>query len=369
MTKKRKIIGLVVTVFVIATAAGLIFCGSSKKSPDAVSVPLVQTVTINAGSDRADFTYTGEIRGRYESQLAFRVAGKIIKRLVNVGDHVASGQPLMQIDSTDYVQGATSSAAELAAAEAQYAFAKSNLERNRKMFDEKGISIMQYEQYQTACNNAYALVQKARAGQSVSANQVKYCTLYSDTDGVVATVSAEAGQIVAAGQPVTVVVRDGDREVEIGVPENRIETFRNSETVRLTFWALPGVNREGIVREIAPAVDPASRLYRVRVSVRNATPEILLGMTTTVSASIPRSGSSSVIFVPVGALYQAAGAPSVWVVKGDNVELRAVKLGEVGENSVQIIDGLRSGEIVVAAGAQRLYAGQKVRLQKDGEGL
>ncbi len=326
-------------------------------------IPVVKTQTISSGgSSVQSYSYSGEVRGRYESQLAFQVGGKIIRRNVDLGSVVKKGDVLLQIDPIDIQQGTTATKAQLSAAESQYKLAKDNLERFRELYDEKLMSQAEFDRYQTVYDAADAQLHQAKAQYTASANQLNYCNLYADHSGVVAGIYAETGQVVGPGQPVVILVRDNEKEIEINVPENRLAEVRNSTQLIVKFWALPDLYVTGKIREVAPMANPLSRTYTMRISLLEASPELKLGMTATVM--VADSGATETVNIPLTAIYQTGKTPGVWVVEDNSsVHLRRVKLGEFGEDQVQVLEGLKAGDVVVTAGAYKLLEGQKVRLE------
>lgn len=351
-----------------ALAAGIILIGlvgvglkaTSSLSTISENVPLVKTSVVQAGAANDSHTYSGEVRGRYESQLAFQVGGKIVKRNVDLGSVVHAGDVLMQIDAKDIQQTVNMGAAQVAAAESQLNLAASNLKRYRQLYEEGLTSRASYEQYQSDYDSAAATVQQAEAHYAQGANQLDYSALYADSNGVVTEIAADAGQVVGAGQRVITVVKSGEQEVEINVPENRVEDMRKASQLKVTFWALPGVTLDGNIREIAPIADKVTRTYKVRVTLINPPPELKLGMTASVSGA-GLAATQAAMNIPLAAVYQTTDTPSVWVVAGDTVHLRPVKLGAYGNDQVEVLEGLSQGDVIVVAGVHKLREDQQVR--------
>lgn len=338
-------------------------------SPPAATVetiPLVRTAVAGAGGGPVNYTYAGEVRGRYESQLAFQVSGKIIKRNVQLGSVVHAGDVLMQIDPKDINQTVNSSLAQVYSAESQLKLAESNLQRYRNLFAKNATSRAELDQYENAYEVAKAAVQQASAQYRQSANQLDYSLLYADTGGVIASINAEAGQVVSAGQTVVTIVRDGEREVEISVPENRIEELRKASQLTVSFWALPEVKVNAKVREIAPMAAAATRTYLVRISLLSPPSEVKLGMTAAVSLRSADNQNANLIAIPMSAIYQTQDTPGVWVVTDSTVHLRPVQIVSLHNNRAQV-NGLRSGEIIVTTGVHQLREGQKVRLAEGSQ--
>jgi RND family efflux transporter MFP subunit len=360
--------------YALAAIAGLCVLGGAlwkdHNQPQAVlkETPVVRTVIIGTTGTAQSYTYSGEVRGRYESQLAFQVNGKIVRRNVQLGSTVNAGDILLQIDAKDIVQTVNNYSAQVYSAESKLQLAKSDLKRYRELLEGGAISQSQYDQYVNAYQVAVAGVQQANAQYSQGTNQLDYTLLKADKAGVVSAISAEIGQVVSAGQVIVTVVQDGEREVEISVPENRIEELRKSERMQVSFWALPNVTVGGRIREISPMADPTTRTFKVRVSLSSPPPAMKLGMTAAVA--IADSAARPAISIPVAAVYQAGNAtPAVWVVTDDKtVTLRSIQTGNYGrDNTVQVSSGLRKGERIVAAGVHKLTEGQPVNI--GGESL
>ncbi|MDU2065147.1 MAG: efflux RND transporter periplasmic adaptor subunit [Sporomusaceae bacterium] len=325
--------------------------------------PVVRTQVIQAANNGQSYTYPGEVRGRYESQLAFQVTGKIIKRNVQLGSSVTAGDVLMQIDAKDIQQTVSSNSAQVYSAQSQLNLAESNLNRYRQLLDSGAISHAQYDQYVNAYNAAAAAMQQATAQYTQGTNQLDYTLLKADQSGVVSAITAEAGQIVSPGQTVVTIVQNGEREIEINVPENRLEELKTAGRFQVTFWALPNVTLNGKVREIAPMADPTTRTFKVRISLLNPPPSIKLGMTATVSlADVDATTGFS---IPISALYQTGDTPAVWVVNDNILTLRPIQTGSFGNGTIQVLTGLQIGDRIVSAGVHKLEEGQRVKIAGD----
>jgi len=359
LSKKKLYYGLAAGLLLLCVLAGVVWKRNSQAAVVAENIPLVCTTVINTGGAIQSYTYSGEVRGRYESQLAFQVNGKIIKRNVELGSVVNAGDMLMQIDPKDLQQTVNIGSAQVYSAESQLRLAENNLNRYRQLYEQNAISRAQYDQYVNVYDAAVAAVRQASAQYVQGANQLDYSVLYADKPGVVSSITAEAGQVVSAGQTVITLVQDGEREVEISVPENRIEEVRKAQQIKVAFWALPNVTVDGKIREIAPMADKVSRTYKVRVTLVNPPQEIKLGMTATVLTG--NTGNQAAAYIPLAAIYQNGQTPAVWILNGDTVTLRSVKIGAFGDGQVQVLEGLQNGDVIVTAGVHKLREGQKVR--------
>ncbi|VBB04978.1 rnd efflux pump membrane fusion protein barrel-sandwich domain [Lucifera butyrica] len=358
-TPKQKLYyGLTAIAIALGIAGVMVWNGHQQPKAVTEDIPAVQTAVINTTAATQEYTYSGEVRGRYESQLAFQVSGKVIKRYVERGSTVKAGDLLMKIDPKDLQQLVNSNSAQVYSAESNLKLAEANLKRFQQLYQHGVVSKAVLDQYQTAYDVAVAGTRQASAQLSAGVNQLDYSSLYADHSGVISQINVEAGQVVGAGQPVLTIVLDGEREVEISVPENRIEELRKSPKIQVSFWALPNITTEGKVREIAPMADPVTRTYKVRITLLNPSPEIKLGMTA--SVTLLGNETQAAAIVPLSAIYQTGDTPCVWVVTGETVTLRQVKTGKFGNGTVEIVSGLQQGDRIVTAGVHKLREGQKV---------
>ncbi|WP_110953807.1 efflux RND transporter periplasmic adaptor subunit [Anaerosinus massiliensis] len=327
------------------------------------NLPVVRTQLIQSDNTEQSYTYAGEVRGRYESQLAFQVAGKIMKRNVQLGSIVNAGDMLMQIDAKDIQQAVNSNSAQVYSAQSQLKLAENNLNRYRQLLSVGAISHAQYDQYVNAYDAATASVQQATAQYAQGTNQLDYTVLTAGQAGVVSAINAEAGQVVSAGQTVITIVQDGELETEINVPENRLEELKDAGQLHITFWALPNLTLNGKVREISPMADPTTRTFKVRVSLLNPPPSIKLGMTATVV--LAGDSAQPAVSIPLSALYQTGDTPAVWIVNDNILTLRPIQTGAFGDSTVQVLAGLQTGDRIVSAGVHKLEEGQRVKIAGD----
>jgi RND family efflux transporter MFP subunit len=365
VSKKQLYYSLTATVLALCIVGGMAWNEHRQTKAVADDITVVRTAVIGVAAAAQGYTYSGEVRGRYESQLAFQVSGKIIKRNVELGSVISTSDVLMQIDPKDIQQTVNSNSAQVYSAESQVRLAESNLNRYRQLYEQGAVGRMAYDQYVNAYEVAVATVRQASAQYVQGANQLDYSLLRADKPGVISGITAEMGQVVSAGQPVLTIVQDGEREVEISVPENRIEELRKAQQIKVAFWALSNVTVDGKVREIAPMADPATRTYKVRISLLNPPPEMKLGMTAAVA--VLGGDSRQTVTIPLASIYQNGDTPAVWVVSGDAITLRPIKTGNFGDGTIQVLQGLQQGDRIVTAGVHKLKEGQKVKV--GGESL
>ncbi|NQD38984.1 efflux RND transporter periplasmic adaptor subunit [Permianibacter sp. IMCC34836] len=342
----------------LALLAGL--AGCSKPEPAAAPPRPVRSIVVKAESLAPSATYSGEVRARYETPLAFRVAGKLAERRVEVGSVVKKGQVLARLDEADLQLQAAAGEAGKVAAQAQLTRAKSDYERFKALREKNLVSEFDFKNAQTAYEVARSQFDQAVAQARVGDNQAGYTQLIADANGVVTALQAEIGQVVAAGQPVVTLARSGEREVQIAVPESRVDELRRATDIAVRLWAKPEKAYPGKVREIAPDTDPVTRTYNTRITVQEVDTDLKLGMTATVTLT---GAGAQAVRLPLTAIYQTDAQPKVWLVDGNQqVNLQPVTLGDFVDNDVIVIAGLKDGDRVVTAGVNRLVPAQHVKL-------
>lgn len=324
--------------------------------------PVVRTVTIGTTATEDAAVYPGEVRGKYESSLAFQTAGKIIARHVNVGDKVHAGQVLLELDPKDVQQSLLAAEASYQSALSNYKLAEDNNRRFAALFSQGAVSTMTRDQYRTQFEAAQAALKSAEANRTAARNQLGYTQLVADHDGTISSLSGEVGQVVAAGTPVVTLVGAGNREIQIYVPENRIQDIRPGMEATVSFWALQQVTARGTVTEIASMADSVTRSYRVRVAVQDWPAEARLGMTAKVSLS---TGKGAAIVIPASAVYQTGDTPQVWLVKDGKAVKANVTIGGYEGSSVRVTAGLSQGDVVITGGTNKIVEGEAVRLEGE----
>ena len=319
----------------------------------------VRAMVVAAGTGKTIIELAGEIQPRYESQLGFRVGGKLIARKVEVGTLVKRGQVLMQLDPLDLQLAQSQAKAAVSATESTLALAKADLDRYRELRQKNFVSQALLDAKEAAYKSAIASHEQANAGLKVQANQSSYSTLYADADGVITAVQAEVGQVVAAGTPVVKLARTAEKEVRVSIPEDQIEVLRQVTDLAVKTWANSNVAISGRLRELSPIADPATRTYTAKISLPRAGPEIRLGMTATVQFAAPALPG---IHLPMTALVNSKEGTAVWVVESGVVKLVPVQVASATGTDVLIAQGLSAGQSVVTAGVNQLRPGQKVSL-------
>ncbi|MFC3624851.1 efflux RND transporter periplasmic adaptor subunit [Vogesella amnigena] len=321
----------------------------------------VRYVLAGSSNSQDSQQFSGEIRARHESQLAFRVGGKVLERRVNAGDSVKKGQLLAVLDGSDYQLDTSAKQAQLAAAQADLAQQEADLKRYRELLTQNFISAAQVERQQTAVQAARARLQQAQAALSASRNQGNYTALLADSDGVISSIGAEPGMVVAAGQPVARLAANGEREVAFQVPENAVDALRGASGFKVKLWA-DGRELDARLRELAADADGATRTYAARLALNGSDAEVRLGMTASVRALLPGQPGAA-MRLPLSAILDEQGKHYVWVINAQQqVGRKAVTVGAIDGDSIAITSGLRGGEKVVTAGVHLLRDGQRVTL-------
>ncbi len=327
-------------------------CGEKSPPPDAGShAPrTVKTIKVGAGETADEQRYSGEIRARVETQLGFRVSGKLVERLVDAGARVKAGQPLARLDPAD---------AQLTAeqAEASRTLAAAELKRTQELRARNFISQAALDVKETTAKAAEAQAQLAK-------NQAAYTTLVADAAGSIAAVLAEPGQVVSAGQGVFRLAREDEREVAIAIPESRLAGLKIGDPATVELWSgSTGKTYHGRLRELSPVADASTRTFAARVRIENPDDAIALGMTA--SVRFAKTGTGAII-VPFAAILQQGDQASVWVIESDSaVRQRPVVVERYGDAGAVLKSGLQPGETIVAAGAFKLTAGEKVRSAEE----
>lgn len=348
----------------VLLAVTVLFSGCGHKEEAQNKPLLVKTQQAGMGAGAESGNYSGTVKGRHETNMSFQVGGQILARNVQAGSRVRAGDVLMVIDARDVVQQANQGDAQLASARAQLSLAEKNLERYTQLYQENAISRATLDQYQTNYDAAFAAYRSALAQQKQGHNSLGYTNLTAGANGVVSSISAEEGQVVAAGQTVLTLVQTGELEVEISVPENKVSELTLGMPVSVNFWALKG-RADGTIREISPMADEAARTYKVRVAIPEPPEGMQLGMTANVSIKGTDGAGPAGSILPLAAIFQDGDTPQVWVVGEDNkLTAKAVSVEELGDDKV-LVTGLDATDLVVTAGVHKLHEGQTVRTEAD----
>ena len=303
----------------------------------------------------------GTVVPRIEATFGFRVAGKIVERLVDVGATVHQGQVIARLDPADYRLAVDNARAALASAEADWQRAKADHERYQALRNTAAYMAQTMETRQSAAMTAQARVDQARSQLATAENNLAYTVLHADATGVVTAVVAEVGQVMAQGQGVVKVARTDELEILVGVPENRLAAMRQVPEATFELWSDKGTKYAARLRELSPSADPVTRTYPARFTVVERPAFIGLGMTATLT--FERADLAPVANVPLSAIFQHGTQPAVWVVDRatGEVSLRDVTIARWRDDTAAILSGVKQGELVATAGVHKLEPGQKVK--------
>lgn len=358
---KRKILFSTVAVAALIGVGAAIFLlpstGKNAQAADPRSLAPLVSVTKVKTPDTASRSFTGTVAARVQSDLGFRVPGKIVERLVGLGEDVKAGRPLMRIDETDLRLALTAKRNAAVAAEATFIQAQADEKRFAVLVKSNAASTQQYERSKATLDTATAQLAAARADAAVAENEAGYAVLLADADGAIVETLGEPGQVVSAGQPVIRLAKAGPREALVWLPENL-----RPEIGAVAQAAIYGRNTEqkAALRQISNAADPQTRTYETRWVLQGSAASAPLGATVTIS--LRNEAALSHAEVPVGALLDDGILTGVWVLdeKTSSVHFREVKVERIGEEKA-IITNVVSGEAVVALGAHLLQDGASVR--------
>jgi membrane fusion protein, multidrug efflux system len=349
-------------------ATALVACSKTEPAPDPVRA--VRTVTIAAQMTGGVYEYAGEVRARTESRLSFRVNGKMIKRLVDLGDTVKAGQVVAQLDAQDLRLGQDSARAAAAAAQASFDQTEADFKRYKELADKGFIGPAELDRREAALKTARAQLDQARAQASVQGNQAGYAALVADASGVVTGVDLEPGMVASAGTPVLRLAHDGPRDVVFSVPEDRVAMVKalaaKPGAFKVRLWGSDATPLPASIREISAAADPVTRTFLVKADIGKAALDgTRLGQTATVLMTLPQVGG--VTKLPLSALREEQGHSAVWLVDRSSMTVKSqdVKLAGADGNDAVITAGLAPGQIVVTAGVHVLNPGQKVKFYVD----
>jgi RND family efflux transporter MFP subunit len=362
MKQKRAFVlaSVLITALGAAAATGVFFLraqeasalGDPRQEPPFVRLTAAAQVT---GSERG---FTGVIGARVQSNLGFRVPGKIVERLVNVGDQVKAGQPLMRIDETDLRLALTAKRNAVAAARASFVQLDADERRYAKLVSDGWVSRQRYDQAKAASDTAKAQLAAAEAEARVAENEATYSVLVADADGTVVETLGEPGQVVSAGQTVVRLAQTGPREAVVTLPE----TIRPAigSVAEASVYGSNGHRYTAHLRQLSDSADAQTRTYEARFVLDGAAAAAPLGATVTIW--LTNQVSQPEVQVPLGAVLDDGGKTGVWVLDSttSTVHFRAIKLVRVTSEAA-VISGLGAGDRVVSLGAQLLHEGERVR--------
>jgi RND family efflux transporter MFP subunit len=350
---------LLVGVLLAGAAVALAGCNDNVAQKAEPTRPVL-VATAHYEPETPERSFVGTIRPRIESDLGFRVPGKVAKRLVEVGERVEVGQPLALLDEVDLRLQAEQAEAELRAATGVLAQAAAAETRAKNLKVSGWTTDAQLDQAKATADEARARLNRAERSVELTRNSLSYATLEADARGVVTATLIEPGQVVASGQTAIRVARLAEKEAVVAIPETLVDRAKTG-TATVSLWSDPKKQYAARLREISPSADPATRTYLAKFSLPDVGDNVELGMTATLTLS--DAETERVARLPLSALFRQGGDPSLYVVddKGD-VKLQPVKVKAYESGAVVIASGVAEGDKIVALGVQKIDPSRKVRV-------
>ena len=319
--------------------------------------PLVRTEAVTASASSAR-SFTGIVAARVQSDLGFRVPGKVLERLIDTGQPVRRGQALMRIDPRDLGLALRAHEEAVAAANARVRQTSQEESRYRELVARGAVSKSAYDKVRMDAESARADLNAAKAQADVARNQTSYAVLFADADGVVVEALAEPGQVVAAGQVVVRVAHAGPREAIVELPE----TLRPAigSIGRATLYG-SGLTGSAQLRQLSDAANRQTRTFEARYVLADPLADAPLG--STISIQLANVEPHPALQVPIGAIFDAGNGAGVWLVEGETprVTWRAVEIVRLGDEAALVVGNVKAGDRVVALGAHLLHEGEQVR--------
>ena len=347
----------------ILAAAGLAGCveDKSKAAEKAPELRTVFTQSVRFEPRTSNRSFVGIVRPRVESDLGFRVPGKVAERLVQTGDRVRAGQPLARLDTTDLKLQLEQAQAELQAASASQTQAEAEDRRVEQLRRDGWSTTATAEKQRAAVEEARGRRSRAERAVSLSRNSFDYATLLADAEGVITATLVEPGQVVAQGAPAIRLAKTDTQEAVASIPEALLERVRSARA-QVSLWSDPSRSYEARLRELSPSADAATRTYQARFTIVDAPPRLEFGLTATVTLS--DSDNEKVARLPLSALFNQGAGPQVYVVDPATgaLSLKSIEVTAYESNEVLLRSGVAPGDLVVTLGVQKLDAAQRVRI-------
>ena len=346
-----------------AGTMSLTACTSSHSAQDPRTVPQLAEFALVQPAGVDERAFSGVVSARIQSNLGFRVSGKIIERLVDSGQAVHEGQPLMRLDRTDYTHAITAQVGNVDAARARLQQTAADEVRYGGLVSSGAVSQSAYDQVKAAADSARALLSAAEAQLKVAQDEGAYATLVADADGTVVETLAEPGQFVAAGQIAVRMARAGAREATVNLPETLRPALGS-----MAYAILYGANGDSAtryparLRQLSDAADPLTRTFEARYVLDGLAARAPLGATVTVYLSA--SEQAGALSVPLGAIDDEGGGPGVWLLdrQSSSVSYRSVRFIRFDGERAIVSGGIHIADPIIAVGGHFLHEGQHVQV-------
>jgi RND family efflux transporter MFP subunit len=353
-------------ILALGSLALLGACRHPSISDPRTEPPLVRIAVVQNKASPLSRSFTGTVAARVQSDLSFRVAGKVLERLVSSGQEVRRGQPLLRLDDADLSLALNAEEEAVVAAAAHARQATDDETRDRNLAADGAEPVSTYDRMRAAAEAARAQLKAAEARAKVARNATGYALLVADASGVIVETLVEPGQVVGAGQTVVRLAQHGPREAVVQLPETLRPSLGSS--AQATLYGRAGVVTSTRLRELSSAADPLTRTFQARYVLEGPLADAELGATVTVV--VPQDGSPRDLRVPIGAVFDPGGGPGVWTIvdQPDRVRWRPIEVNRIDGDTVSVSDGLARGERVVALGAHILHENQQVRLAAESSG-
>ena len=353
-----------ICIAAFAATIASVLSGCSSQSPPAEALRPVRTIEVKYANAREVNRYFGSVQARHEVDQAFRVAGKVLERRVEVGQTVREGDVLAVLDDTDYRLAEEAARQLREAATARSRQAESDWQRMQALKHDGSVSAFDEEHAQSTLLTARAAAEAESRKLEMARNQVMYTVLRASSGGVVTSLTLEVGQVVAAGQPVISIANQGEPEIIVDVPEAHLASFKKS-TFTASLASAPDEKFELSLRELSGEAAAQTRTYRVRL--KPTSPRALpLGSTATLVAEREVDGAL-LASIPATAITQDKGAPALWTARSTGTEAAGtVQLARVTihgyRNDMVLVSGLPAGTFVVTAGVHKMSPGLRVAM-------
>lgn len=361
----KKLIGLVVVVLLFSN----ISCKEKEKKKKVLRPVKYQTVYARGGEKTR--TFSGIVQPEVESKISFKVPGTLKKLFVKVGDKVKKGELIAELDNSDYKLQAERAEAGLQQAKAQARNASSIYDRVRALYINNNASRNDLDGARAAHESANAMVRSVEKQLELALKQLSYTRLNAPVDGEIAALPSEINENVAAGMPIAILNSAGKKEVKVSIPEQLITLIHVGDSVTVSFETI-NKNFEGTITEVGVASVGYNTTFPVTVLINENIKEIRSGMVAEISFHFKNNDKRDVFIIPSHGVIDDQTGTFVFVVKDNKngtgiVKKRFVTIGNLTNDGIEILSGLKDGDNVVTAGLSELEDNMKVKFKKQEE--